>query len=157
MTIQLVKNHPLTSKQKFCFCLARQARAGPAKTELLFWCQREIRHHLMCHPARDLNLLQTLDLKVLIQSFSLPPRLTSSALSQVTRRPCRSLFVCLSAPIFRLTYLHTALAVESGLLNRNLKLVGFRRNPVTALYTGWPIWSRTSFCWLQIWNCVVLL
>ena len=42
-----VQNLQLSSKRKFCFDLAR---AGQAKAELLFWCQREVLHNVMGLP-----------------------------------------------------------------------------------------------------------
>ena len=48
VTHQVEPNFPLTSKQKFCFGLARP---GQSKTELLFWCKWEVWLNRMCHPA----------------------------------------------------------------------------------------------------------
>ena len=46
VTHQVVTNLPLTSKQKFPFGLV-----CPGQNRILYRCQREVRHNLMCHPV----------------------------------------------------------------------------------------------------------
>ena len=50
VTIPLVQNLPLTSKQKFRFGPGLSL-PGQAKTELLFWSQREVLNKWNCHPV----------------------------------------------------------------------------------------------------------
>ena len=53
MTIQLVQNLLLTSRQKFRFGLVR---AGQAKVEPMFWSKPEVLHKLNGHPVNLLGL-----------------------------------------------------------------------------------------------------
>ena len=67
VTHHVVQTLPLTSKQKFCFGLARLGQARP-KRNFLFLIQREVLDNMMCHPVvsqvTDMAVVYNFDAKL---------------------------------------------------------------------------------------------